>query len=368
MEIAGYRLNNPENIDTPAFLVYEEMIHHNIREIVRVCGSAERVVTHVKTHKSSEVLKLQMAAGLRSFKCATIREAELLAEHGVKEIIISYPLVHPVKLRSLSKLIDLYPDIEFKTIASTPEHLTSLSGVAASVGTTLGVYMDLDTGMHRTGVQPGQEAADFFARLASTPGLLALGVHVFDGHTLYKPSESERTALVDKSLENIRAVWEDASRRGIEAPDNVAGGSWSFHLYLKEDRLRVSPGTWVYWDSRNATMSELNFQVAAVVLGQVIDEDHKRGTVTLDTGSKAVSPDQPTEHRFKVIGHSKAVLSAQSEEHGVVQLNGENLKVGEMVLVAPGHACTTTVKFPHALVIDRNGDVIGRYDHQARDH
>ena len=368
MEIAGYKLTEPENIDTPAFLVYEEMVHHNIREIVRICGSPERVVTHVKTHKSPEVLKLQIAAGLTSFKCATIREAELLAENGVKEIIISYPLVHPMKLRSLVKLIDLYPDIVFKAIASTAEHLTSLSDVATAAGTNLGVYMDLDTGMHRTGVQPGQEAADFFARMASTAGLSALGVHVFDGHTLYKPSRSERIALVDKSIEDIRSLWEDASRRGIEAPDNVAGGSWSFHLYLKEKRLRVSPGTWVYWDSRNATMSELNFEVAAVVLGQVIDEDRHRGTVTLDTGSKAVSPDQPTEHRFKVIGHDKAVLTAQSEEHGVVQLNGSTLKVGDMVLVAPGHACTTTVKFPHALVVDRNGDVIGRYSHQARDH
>ena len=368
MDIAGYRLNDPDSIDTPAFLVYEEMVHHNIREIIRVCGSAERVVTHVKTHKSVEVLRLQIAAGLTSFKCATIREAELLAENGAQEIIISYPLVHPVKLRSLVELIGLHPEIAFKAIASTPEHLASLSGVASSAETNLGVYMDLDTGMHRTGVQPGQEAADFFATIASTPGLSALGVHVFDGHTLYKPSKSERMALVDKSIENIRAVWEDASRRGIDAPDNVAGGSWSFHLYLKENRLRVSPGTWVYWDSRNATMPELNFQVAAVVLGQVIDEDHHRGTVTLDTGSKAVSPDQPTEHRFKVIGHEKAVVTAQSEEHGVVQLNGSNLHVGEMVLVAPGHACTTTVKFPHALVVDRNGDVIGKYGHQARDH
>ena len=157
-----------------------------------------------------------------------------------------------------------------------------------------------------------------------------------------------------------------AEKQGVEVSDNVVAGSWSFHLYLKEPRLRVSPGTWVYWDSRNATMSELGFEVAAVVLGQVIDADPDRDTVTLDTGSKSVSPDQPTEHRFTVVGHPRAVLTAQSEEHGVVALNGERLSVGEMVLVAPGHACTTTVKFPHALVVDASGDVVGRYHHQAR--
>ena len=368
MEIAGYRLNEPEKIDTPALLVYEEKVKHNIGEVIRVCGSAERVVPHVKTHKSAEVLALQMEAGMTSYKCATLREAELLAEHGASEIIIAYPMLHPAKIKRLANLMRLYPESEFRAIASTPEHLAALSAVAAEAGVDVGVYVDLDTGMHRTGVQPGTEAGDFYASMASAPGLKALGVHVFDGHTLYKPDVAERTALVDRSIDYVHDVWERAEKQGIEVSDNVVAGSWSFHLYLKEPRLRVSPGTWVYWDSRNATMSELGFEVAAVVLGQVIDADPGRDTVTLDTGSKSVSPDQPTEHRFTVVGHPKAVLTAQSEEHGVVALNGERLSVGELVLVAPGHACTTTVKFPHALVVDASGDVVGRYHHQARDH
>jgi D-serine deaminase-like pyridoxal phosphate-dependent protein len=367
MQIGEYRLNSPDEIDTPAYLVYEDMVHHNIREVLRVCGSAEKVVPHVKTHKSAEVLKLQIAAGMNSYKCATLREAELLAEHGVSEIIIAYPMAHPAKLKRLVTLLKLYPEIEFKAIASAPGHLTALSEVAQTAGVELGVYVDLDTGMHRTGVQPGQEAGGFYSSIAATPGLKALGAHVFDGHTLYKPPIEERTALVDKSIEYMHDLWDRAAKQGIDVVDNIAGGSWSFHLYLKEERLRVSPGTWVYWDSRNATMSELPFKVAAVVLSQVIDADPDRDTVTLDAGSKSVSPDQPVEHRFKVVGHPNAVLTAQSEEHGVVALNGEKLEVGEMVLVAPGHACTTMVKFPHALVVDGNGDVVGRYGHQARD-
>ena len=187
MEIAGYRLNEPEKIDTPALLVYEEKVKHNIDEVIRVCGSAERVVPHVKTHKSAEVLALQMEAGMTSYKCATLREAELLAEHGASEIIIAYPMLHPAKIKRLANLMRLYPESEFRAIASTPEHLDALSTVAAEAGSEIGVYVDLDTGMHRTGVQPGTEAGDFYASMASASGLKALGVHVFDGHTLYKP-------------------------------------------------------------------------------------------------------------------------------------------------------------------------------------
>ena len=120
MEIAGYRLNEPEKIDTPALLVYEEKVKHNIGEVIRVCGSAERVVPHVKTHKSAEVLALQMEAGMTSYKCATLREAELLAEHGAAEIIIAYPILHPAKLKRLCNLMRLYPESEFRAIASTP--------------------------------------------------------------------------------------------------------------------------------------------------------------------------------------------------------------------------------------------------------
>ena len=90
-------------------------------------------------------------------------------------------------------------------------------------------------------------------------------------------------------------------------------------------------------------------------------------TVTLDIGSKASSSDQPLEHRFKVVGCPNAIVVAQSEEHGVVKLNGDILKVGDYVLAAPGHACTMTVKFPFTHVVSNGGDVVGQFNHDARD-
>jgi D-serine deaminase-like pyridoxal phosphate-dependent protein len=368
MEIDGYRLNNAEEIDTPAFLVYEDLVQHNIDEIIRICGSAERVVTHAKTHKSSDVLKLQMARGLKSFKCATLREAEMLAENGVDEIIVAYPLLHPKKIERFVALRRQYPNIDIKAIVSTPEHLKGLSEAMGANGLSLDVYIDLDTGMRRTGAQPGEEAGALYVKAAATPALNVLGVHIFDGQTLYKPDHAERKALVDRSIEHMHDVWDYAVAHGLEVVDNVAGGSWSFQHYLNEENVRVSPGTWVYWDSRNATMTELGFKVAAVVLGQVIDRDPEMDTVTTDIGTKACAPDQPVPVRLKLIGHPAAELVAHSEEHGVIKLNGERLDVGDLVLAAPGHACTTTVKFPHALVVNGAGDVVGRYNHDARDH
>ena len=130
----------------------------------------------------------------------------------------------------------------------------------------------------------------------------------------------------------------------------------------------MSPGTWVYWDSSNATMDELPLKIAAVVLRQVVDRDPEMDTVTIDVGSKPCSPDQPMPNRFTVIGHPNAELFSQSEEYGVIKLNGESLDVGDFFLSALGHACTTTAKFPFANVSNRHDDIIRQYDHDARDH
>ena len=367
IEVGEYRLNRPGEIETPAFLVYEHLVRRNIAEALRICGSPDRIVPHAKTHKSAEALRLQMDAGITAFKCATLQEAELLARNGVEEIIVSFPVLHPAKVRRFAALSRAWPGVDLKTIVSAPEHLEAMSPAAVEAGIEVGVYVDLDTGMRRTGVQPGREAGDFYALAAETPGLRALGVHLFDGHVLGVVDVEDRQAMVDESIDHIRDVWDRAERRGLEVVDNVVGGSWSFHMFLKEPRLRVSPGTWVYWDVRNSAMKELGFEIAGVVLGQVIDRDPEMDTVTLDVGSKAASPDLAIPDRFRVVGAEQAEVVSQSEEHGVVKLNGAALDVGDLVLAAPGHACTTSHLFPESLVIDEAGDIAGKYNHEARD-
>ena len=134
MQVGEYRLNNPQDIETPEFLVYEDMVGYNIDAVIRVCGSVDRIVPHAKTHKSAAVLERQMDAGLRSYKCATLREADLLVEHGVDELIFAYPLVHPKKIERLARLKKDNPDTIVRAIVSTPEHLEGLSAVMRREG------------------------------------------------------------------------------------------------------------------------------------------------------------------------------------------------------------------------------------------
>ena len=369
LQIEEYKLQNPNSFDTPSLLIFEDMLSYNLEEIIKICKSPKNIVPHIKTHKSLDILKLQIASGITSFKCATLKEAELLANSnsGVQEIIISYPIIHIQKIIRLIKLMKDFPNIKWRTIVSTKEHLETLSNFMKNSSLQADVYMDLDTGMHRTGVEPGDEAVKFFIDAKNYSSINILGIHIFDGQTLYKPNIEERSSLVKKSIEYMRYIQNELTKKNITITDNVVGGSWSFHLYLNEPNTRVSPGTWIYWDSRNATQEELNFKIASVVIGQVIDVDYKRDTITTDIGSKSISPDQPINVRLKLIGKDKAELIAQSEEHGVIKLNGESLNVGDLILAAPGHACTTTILYPYSNLIDKKGNFIKKIPHEARD-
>ena len=362
-----YELNHPDRIDTPAMITYSHIVEQNISEIINLAGGADRIVPHAKTHKSSDVLKMQIDAGIKSFKCATVSEAEMFARSGANEIVMAYPLIHPRKLERLDNLLSEFPRVSIRSIVSMEAHLQKLSDVMVGSGNHIGVYMDLDTGMRRTGVQPGEGAKIFYEKILEYKNIEPIGIHVFDGETTYLEDSDLRREMVEANISRMELVWDHLAKKGIPVTDNLAGGSWSFRYYLGKDNIRATPGTWVYWDSRNALIDDLNFQIASLILGQVIDEDPDMDTVTVDIGSKASSSDQPLEHRFRVIGCPKSVVVAQSEEHGVVKLNGDILEVGDYVLAAPGHACTLTVKFPFTHVISDRGDVVGRFNHDARD-
>ena len=362
-----YKLLNPDSLDTPAMITYPHLVEQNIDEIIRLCGNPENIVPHAKTHKSSDILNMQLIRGIKSYKCATLKEAEIVAECGANQIIIAYPMVHPRKLDRFTSLIKSFPETEFRAIASTQTHLNLLSEASKNAHKDIGTYMDLDTGMRRTGVQPGSSSVQFYQAIDKTIGVEPMGIHVFDGETLYIPDFEQRSQIVQKNIEKMEEIWKSASDSGIQVEDNLAGGSWSFQHYADHPYIRPTPGTWIYWDTRNAEMEELGFQIASLVLGQIVDDDTEMDTATVDIGSKSCSSDQPLEHRFKLIHHQETELVLQNEEHAVVKLNGASLNVGDFVLAAPGHACTLTVKFPYTNVVSKEGSLIGIYQHDARD-
>ncbi len=154
----------------------------------------------------------------------------------------------------------------------------------------------------------------------------------------------------------------------MPVPCVVAGGSWTFPYYARTDGMYGSPGTFVYWDAGySASMPDLPFRCAALILTHVVDRYPNEGTITTDLGSKGVCSDLPLEERAFLLGHRAARLVGQSEEHGVFRIAGELPRVGDYLLAVPGHICPTTIRYPGIHVIDAAGKVVDYYLHTARD-
>ena len=368
IQVGDYKLNRPETIETPAMLVYEDMVRHNIREMVGICGSPGRLIPHIKTHKSPSVLRMQMDAGINAFKCATLSEAEMIASAGAQELLIAFPILHPKKIERLMALKTSYPLVNIRVIAGDLKHVELLSAGAVSYRQPLSVYLDLEIGSeHGTGVPPGDAAEELYVAISETPGLSVAGIHAYDGRVGETVEPESRREAVEKNLEHVYALRDRVNKRGLDVPDIVAGGSWSFRFYLKDPIIRVSPGNWIYFDLVNSVMTDLNFKPACAILGQVVDAQPLKDTVTIDIGQKGIAHDPRIGERLRVIGKESSELVGQSEEHGILRLNGEQLEIGDFFLASPGHACMTTVKYPEALVINENGDIIDQFDHTARD-
>jgi D-serine deaminase-like pyridoxal phosphate-dependent protein len=145
-----YPIENADEIPSPALLVYPDRVRENIRRMLEMAGSADRLRPHVKTHKMAEVIRLQVEAGVTKFKCATIAEAEMSAAAGGRDILLAYQPIGPNVNRMLELCLK-FPEVRFSAVVDRKRAVHALSEVFSEAGLTLGLSIDLDVGMHRTG-------------------------------------------------------------------------------------------------------------------------------------------------------------------------------------------------------------------------
>ena len=227
--------------------------------------------------------------------------------------------------------------------------------------------LDLDAGMHRTGIGFGPDATSLYQSINADPYLMASGFHVYDGHDNYSDM-AKREQAARQHITEIKEFQQQVESAGMPVPLVVAGGSWSFPYYARCDDMYGSPGTFIYWDAGyKQDMSDMPFRYAALILTQVVDRYPDSGTITTDLGCKGVSSDLLLEERAFLLGYDTAELVGQSEEHGVFRIEGELPAVGDYLLAVPGHICPTTIRYPGSHVMDSEGNVIDYFEHTARD-
>src|SRR4051812_33353684 len=187
---------------SPALLVYPERVKENVRRMIAILGGdVSRLRPHVKTHKLTPLLSLQMEQGITKFKCATIAEAEMLGTAGAAEVLFAYQPVGP-NIQRLVELSRKFPQTKFAAILDNDDIATELGKACVAGSATLDVYVDIDLGMGRTGILPDQRATGFATRLAKLAGLRFAGLHAYDGH-ITDPDPGARAARCEEAFKKV---------------------------------------------------------------------------------------------------------------------------------------------------------------------
>lgn len=342
-----YEVENINEVDSPGLLIYPDRVKENIRIAKSFLDNPDRLRPHVKTNKSPEVTKLFIEAGIYKFKSATIAESEMLAMNGAKDILLAHQPVGP-KAKRLRELIRKYPAVKFSVIADDADVIKSLSGI--------NVYIDLNVGMNRTGIEP-EKALDLYKEFENQ----VIGLHAYDGH-LRDPDLEVRRKQSDEGFARVLKL-----KSQIAKPLTiVAGGTPSYSIHAKRKEIECSPGTFIYWDKGyQAVLKEQPFLIAALVVTRVISVPTS-DTFCVDLGHKGIASENPIDKRVYFLNAEGLTPIGHSEEHLVIKTEGKHsFKVGDVLYGTPHHICPTVNLYDSPHVIEdhkyvSNWDTVSR--------
>ena len=349
-----YAVSGLDDLLTPALLLYPEIIASNIERTVHLLGGdAGRWRVHIKTSKLAYTLRLLVERAVLNFKCATTLELLVACQCGARDILLAYPTMG-ANARRVREIAHEFPEVRISVLIENEEQLRQWQG------SRVGIFLDLNSGMNRTGIDEGHpEDVVTLARAIGNAGLEFRGLHFYDGQ--YGASEEpERTKSVHAGYDRLMKIVAALRHSEINVPELITAGTPTFPSALSYQGFRnanfihrVSPGTVVYCDATTVAQlpKEYGYQPAVLVLTRVVSHP-RAGIVTCDAGHKAVSADAgvPT---CVVIGHPELTPLSPSEEHLpiAVKEGAAAPHVGEALYLLPRHVCPTVNNFNDALVV-----------------
>jgi len=360
-----YKISNIQEADSPALVIYPARVKHNIELLKSMIDDVNRLRPHVKTHKAKEAALLQLEAGINKFKCATIAEAEMLGNIQVPDVLLAYQPVGP-KIERLIALIKKFPETKFSCLVDDPAAAKAIAINSSAAGIVIPVFIDLNVGMNRTGIAPGLEAIDLYTLCSSLTGIVPLGLHAYDGH-IHDIDFQTREKKCGECFAPVEWLKDELIKKGFPEPVIIAGGSPTFPIHAKREKVECSPGTFIYWDAGyQQGLAEQPFLPAALVISRVISHPGEN-LLCLDLGHKSVAAEKDLNSRVYFINAPELKFVGQSEEHLVAETDKQReYKVGEVLYGLPFHICPTCALYERALIVV-DGKVRNEWKIIARD-
>jgi D-serine deaminase-like pyridoxal phosphate-dependent protein len=347
-----YEVDNVTEVCSPSLLVYPDRVEENIRRMIMIAGDADYLRPHVKTHKMSEIIRLQIKHGIKKFKCATISETEMVAACGASDILLAMQPVGP-NLERFFKIKQEFRNSKISCIADNEDVIIQLSDMARKTGMETHIWLDINNGMNRTGITPGKKALRLYTRIIDSPMLIAEGLHVYDGH-IHDLDYSVRKNRCDNSYASVITLIDELKGEGITTVKVVAGGTPTFPIHALRKGVELSPGTLLLWDyGYSDSFADMDFLHAAVLLMRIVSKPGK-DLLCLDLGHKAVASEMP-HPRVNIMGMTNYTIVSHNEEHMVIRTSkADNYKTGDHLYGIPWHICPTVDRYDTVTVVSDN--------------
>jgi D-serine deaminase-like pyridoxal phosphate-dependent protein len=342
-------------VDTPALVIDADVMERNIAEMGRFFAEIHPGLRpHAKTHKSPVIAHKQLEAGAIGITCAKLGEAEVLAAGGVRDLLIANQVVGPQKIQ---RLVRLARHADVKVAVDNEEHLHQISDAAVDAGSTVGVLVEINAGMNRCGVEPGEPALAL-ARLASSlPGIHFFGIQAYEGHLQNIPSHDERERRARDAMVPVIETRRLIESHDIEVHAVSGGGTGTFDITSAIEGFdEIQAGSYVFMDGAYGKVEGPNqkFRPALFLWSTIVSRPAPDRAVA-DIGLKTAAPEHGLPQMYGIAG---AETVSQSEEHVKLQVSGDaaQLRFGDKVRFQPGHVCTTVNLHDSYIVV--RGDVV----------
>ncbi|ESR24507.1 Alanine racemase [Lutibaculum baratangense AMV1] len=317
----------------------------NIARLQQVCdraGIANR--PHIKTHKSPEIARMQIAAGAVGIACQKLGEAEVMADAGFDDILICYNILGAPKLRRLRALAER---IRLTVACDSAVTAEGLSRAMAGAARPLDVLVECDTGRRRAGVETAQEAVALATRISSLPGL------EFAGLMIYPP-----VGGAEETSRFVAAVREGCAGHRLEVRTVSAGGTPNLKEIGLLEATEYRSGTSIFNDRDMVACGAAALDDCALHVYATVVSKPSPDRCVIDAGSKTLTSDRPSlGGHGHLVDYPEAKIFQLSEEHGVVDLSGceRRPEIGEIVRIVPNHVCVVVNMFDELVAVEADG-------------
>jgi D-serine deaminase-like pyridoxal phosphate-dependent protein len=323
-----------DELITPALVLDIDAAQRNIDKMageLKQMGKAT-IRPHYKTHKSPDLARRQLQAGAGGLSMATVWEAAVLAAAGMDDLFVVNTVAHPAKLRALAGLAR---DHRILVAVDEADNAAAHSAAAVAAGATLGIMVEVDTGMDRCGVDTAQDCLALARQVMELPGLSFEGITGYEGHCTLTPDSELRHARQREAMAFFTGVADLLEANGIPCKIRSAGGISTWRWTADYPGMtEIQAGTYVVMDNFHGRMVP-HFEHSLTIQASVISR--QSGKVIVDAGNKSVAaPEEVT-----IVGHDHKVFRFD-EEHGIFSApSGSPLQVGDRVTLVPGYSPST---------------------------